>query len=93
MHHRLALHVCHRCFTPIPTPAKPKKDTKALEAARPEGEAEKAAAEAAEGEQQQQQQVEEETPPALDPCLPRYCPMCAGKNAELDARWVFNSGP
>ncbi len=69
-----------------------------------EGQQAQQEAEKGEGEQQQQQngapkeeeegqqQAEEETPPAFDPCLPRYCATCAGKNAELDARCVWELG-
>lgn len=67
---------------PIPPPTRPKKAAKALEGSKPSGEEGESKADAV----QQAEQAEEETPPAFDPCLPRYCTVCTGKNAELDAR-------
>lgn len=83
---RAALHVCHRCFVPIPPPTRPKKAPKALEGSKPSGEEGESKTDAAQ-QAEQAEQAEEETPPAFDPCLPRYCTVCTGKNAELDARW------
>ena len=84
--------MCHRCFVPIPPPSPPKpaKGAKALEG--PKGEAAEKQGQQGEADGGKQEaagavaEAAEDTPPALDPCLPRYCPGCSGRNAELDAR-------
>ncbi|GAB4814965.1 hypothetical protein N2152v2_002011 [Parachlorella kessleri] len=96
---RVGLHVCHRCFASIPPPSPPKRSKALADKPAAEQQQEEAnqqqqigtaleisKAEGASAQQQGAAEEDEQVPAALNPCLPRYCLACAGKNAELDAR-------